>query len=361
MTLNLKNLNTKSWYRLLKVFYVFSAFLILIIGLLLIYNEHTPSAHYAKNNSYILCNDNRKFSLTENNINLYQNSITSLEDVAIKKLCLPPVPDDYMPVYNYYTNEIFNPLPTIPTEPNYILIGSYMTNGSWWVVIMYSVLFLIILFLIFELIKRIFYYIFLGSFSIYKNKKLYLICVILVCIVLIAGIYYAIKTSEDYSKEKEQLLELHPGIIESIKKNNNINLNGEEKIGAENITSNSGHVIVGTTSGKARECIEQWNEYYDANNAKFEYLIKDVTVDYSPKLDSCLSVYKRCDRDNTDMCFNRIDAGAEKYDGCNLGGDDPTDEEINAYFHYLITGEVLLPELYDWYIPKIKSECNISF
>jgi len=140
---SVKDLNKKSWYRLVKVVYV-----LVFVGILLylsnfIYSENKPRTHIAKRVD-VRCDDGRV---------LYDmpSSYPSLIDDIIKsQFIVDKCGGDYEVIESHYSD---------------------WTTGSWQQVLNLLVPFWIGLALLFEGLRRIFYYIVLGTF-IPKNRKI---------------------------------------------------------------------------------------------------------------------------------------------------------------------------------------------
>jgi hypothetical protein len=144
-------LNSKVWYRLLKVIYVLIFIPIFILSFFSGYLSTKPEFDNEK--SYIKCDDGREFGLDENGIYLYSSYVYSEDNEKIKQMCSSNELDEIAKKYGGY----------IILEKNYKLISVY-ENRDWFRAIKISLLSIIGAIFFFELIKRVFYYIVLGSF-----------------------------------------------------------------------------------------------------------------------------------------------------------------------------------------------------
>jgi len=156
-------LNNKMWYRFLKVIYVLIFIPIFILAFFAGYMSTEPKFDNEK--SYIKCDNGKELKLSENNISLYSNYIGSYDDKLIRLLCTKDVRDELVKKYGKIdvgttlTQDEFNRL----YENNYNLVPFY-TERSWTKAIGISFLWIIVATFFFELIRRTFYYIVLGSF-----------------------------------------------------------------------------------------------------------------------------------------------------------------------------------------------------
>lgn len=143
----ISELNSKVWYRFLKVIYV----LLFILGLFyaLIGGFFVVSPTFVNEKSYIKCNDGREFTLNELGISLpgpyvpYQG----YEDIVIKQNCGST---QWEKNNGYYVKKNYTLMPSLTRD--------------WFTTIGLSVFYVIVTIIIFQLIKRVFYYIILGSF-----------------------------------------------------------------------------------------------------------------------------------------------------------------------------------------------------
>ena len=145
----ISDLNGKIWYRLLKVIYILFFVFILGLSIFLIIDGYAPK--FDNENSYIKCHDGKTLGLEENSIYLYSDYIWSSDDEKFRSWCAAIIKDDKLLPANF-----------IPDEKNYDLVSSY-TNRDWVRTVGYSLLAIIVTVFIFELTKRIFYYVVLGS------------------------------------------------------------------------------------------------------------------------------------------------------------------------------------------------------
>ncbi len=157
----ISELNSKIWYRILKVAYVLFFIPLFICAIISGYLINLPKFDSEK--SYIKCGDGRQLGLEENGIHLYSPYVYSWEGKEIKKLCLS----------GKYKNNTTGEILTAQTyvdkfgidsiNDNFIVVPVH-TKVNWFFVIGLSLLSIIATRLLWELIKRIFYYIVLGNF-----------------------------------------------------------------------------------------------------------------------------------------------------------------------------------------------------
>jgi hypothetical protein len=158
----ISELNDKWWYRLLKVTYILSILLALVINIVIIFDQNGP--FFDPKKSYITCVDGRRFDLDNydrlfidhldtidrNNFQAWcttEATIDSDGDVKLKKL------DSYgsdIKQYNFH--------------PHY-------ENRDWIAVITFILIALAMVFGVAEILRRIFYYIVLGSIRPKKKHE----------------------------------------------------------------------------------------------------------------------------------------------------------------------------------------------
>ena len=179
----LVHLNSKWWYRLIKVFYILMFVIILIVPTITIFNGFKPN--FNAENSYIKCNDGQTVNLLQNKIYLYSEYIYTDDDNKIRNLCLSDseiggvakqvypngVSSDGVKYTNFSDIELGKSvreansvwiLKMTPTEKNYELVAVY-DERNWLAIIGFSFISIILVIFVFELIKRIFYYVALGT------------------------------------------------------------------------------------------------------------------------------------------------------------------------------------------------------
>jgi hypothetical protein len=138
-------LNAKTWWRAVKVAYFL--LLILIVGGIcaVIYDQDDASFNSEK--SYIECSDGRKLALRTNGIYLYSDYVNYSDDQDIRKMCA--------------SGEFGRSV-----DKNYKLVAIY-DPAQWGVIVKVWFLTIGSAALITEFLRRIFYYIILGSFTPY--------------------------------------------------------------------------------------------------------------------------------------------------------------------------------------------------
>lgn len=139
-------LNKKTWFRLLKVIYLL-IYAIIIISIIYNFFVYERKNKIDNSNSYIHCDDGKNLSLSENNIYL-DNENDNKKFLDIKILCGADIDKNNLKLEDV-------------SKPNYEIIAKYTMD---WVILFKSLILpFVILILSGEIIKRIFYYIILGS------------------------------------------------------------------------------------------------------------------------------------------------------------------------------------------------------
>ena len=167
MEKTISHLNSKIWYRILKVLYILSFLVVLLITIVIIYSVNFPAQQVVDNDeTTILCNygNKKQFLASENNVYFSyselssDNYLTDYHKTELKKLCQISKTelDQKLNAILSKTDDntkLFDINPVIKNEGGIIAFLGY------------SILGILILIIIFEIIKRIFYYILLGSLN----------------------------------------------------------------------------------------------------------------------------------------------------------------------------------------------------
>lgn len=152
-------LNTKAWYRFLKVIYLVFLIFFLISPLIAIFFSYSPE--YDNTNSYIKCANGKNFFLRDKGINLYDDFMWEDDKEKAKGLCF----DGEVDVEKDSISGHILRAKIISTTENsgkYELISKY-TSRNWVATIGFSLLSIAVALLVFELVRRIFYYVVLGK------------------------------------------------------------------------------------------------------------------------------------------------------------------------------------------------------
>jgi uncharacterized integral membrane protein len=170
----ISDMNKKSWYRFLKVIFVIAELMILGIIIILAFSNK-PYATNDEYNSKIVCNNGKEYIAGYNGIDIYKAIAEEFDD-SRKSLNLNNVRGMENPnnaqilcvegssfVPEALTMDEWNKL-TSPTPLYKVELIKKMV-GNWWSFVGYLILVLFIVFIIFEVIRRVFYYIFLGKFK----------------------------------------------------------------------------------------------------------------------------------------------------------------------------------------------------
>ncbi len=173
-------LNKKWWYRLLKVFYVLIFLLALGVAVAIILDELAPYMTTDMGSSTVKClsGNEKTFSFREVNTltstDLSEDKYLILSKAA--KLCELKAENgdklseyDFMNIYRQ-DKKLHETLSNYIDNSHKITFRQKQVN-SWFDVIGASILSFISILLIFEVIKRIFYYIVLGSLRPKKNES----------------------------------------------------------------------------------------------------------------------------------------------------------------------------------------------
>jgi hypothetical protein len=143
----IKDLNSKWWYRLLKVFYVMALLIAVSVALFELVDSAKPS--YDGNLSYIQCDNGKVFILNEWGLLLVGDRLSSYQSDRASQLCTSVTIDGELDTSNQ-SNSVYE------------IVVKYH-DFNWFSVSIYSLIVIINLVLTFEVARRIFYYIILGS------------------------------------------------------------------------------------------------------------------------------------------------------------------------------------------------------
>jgi len=160
-------LNTKIWYRFLKIIYVFIFISALAYGVMWLIEEHSPYETVDRYKSLIVCNSGNTYTFSEvGNVS---------DDIAMKELCLSPAEKIIRKeqILNGGSGfQAFLERKGLSSEPNLLAIPInykiqtvYKTIGGWHLVFGYFLLWILIICVALEIIKRAFYYIVLGKIN----------------------------------------------------------------------------------------------------------------------------------------------------------------------------------------------------
>jgi hypothetical protein len=180
----ISELNTRWWYRLVKVIYIL-AFLAFSIGLIAaMAAEEAPSTTEDNSSSTIRCLAGNLKSFRYSELALTGNvSLTSLNDKAlgyleIAAICEIPTPsgtqftmnDLGLGIRNYQKTQNLSEGWKDTTLDSVLYFPKTKVVGNWYSVAGFAFLILTVLIIIFEIIRRIFYYIILGSLRPKKKE-----------------------------------------------------------------------------------------------------------------------------------------------------------------------------------------------
>lgn len=193
------DLNGKWWYRLVKVIYIFLLFSWSIGTAIGVYFMLEPE--FDNENSYITCENGENYKLEENGLYLYSTYIGTYDKQKIQSLCkapkemtraeyeekygepAPSFVDKIRPVSftpdtpednEGLTQEQLLEMGAKPVDlekyrlPRYELVSVY-TERNWFATIGYMLLAVLGWLIFFEIVRRVFYYVVLGSLTPKKN------------------------------------------------------------------------------------------------------------------------------------------------------------------------------------------------
>lgn len=158
---SIKDLNQKVWYRTLKVLYIIFFVSTFSISVYAIFDTHEQKINSKE--SYILCRDNKKILINESNSkSSIGSNIGYMRDEEIDNICFANISAvTFSPDYP-------NTLKKLEAKNlNYQLVIVY--ERYWSNIIAFILFAAAINLFVFELIKRIFYYIILGKIIPEKN------------------------------------------------------------------------------------------------------------------------------------------------------------------------------------------------
>ncbi len=156
------HLNSKIWYRLIKVIYFVLLLVFLVIPPTAVFYSY--GSEYDQTNSYIKCANGKVFYLSENGFYIYNGYMSDSNKASAKNLCFDGVRNFVKEKIG--TMEFLKPQVISETESSggYELVNKY-TNRNWFATVGFSILSIAIVLLVFELVRRIFYYVVLGKIN----------------------------------------------------------------------------------------------------------------------------------------------------------------------------------------------------
>jgi len=150
----ISELNGKTWYRLLKVLYILFILLVFTGLVVFIYDEN--SSRFNINKSYISCDNGKNLSLVESNIILDKNGFVDYKnEEKLSALC------DGLKADVLISEDLWG------DSLSWKIIRYY--DNKIWNTIGFSIIILLVIVVINEIIRRVFYYIVLGTLK--PNNK----------------------------------------------------------------------------------------------------------------------------------------------------------------------------------------------
>lgn len=143
------DLNSKIWYRALKSLYILSLIIFIIFSVIGAYDQHKKIISIDNNNTKIICNNGRTLSTNQAEVYFYSTNFGRITSNKIQENC------------QWFEGKYLQ-------GKDYKVDFKYSETGGLNKIILYSFVYIIILVLIYEISRRIFYYIILGTI---KPKK----------------------------------------------------------------------------------------------------------------------------------------------------------------------------------------------
>ncbi|MFA6404606.1 MAG: hypothetical protein WCW03_01235 [Candidatus Paceibacterota bacterium] len=155
----IKNLESKIWFRLLKVIFIF-VYLAIFLFLLVFAYSSKPYAIIDEYNSVIVCDNGTRYKAGDNGINAEEAWAEQLGATRVDLNGLTPTKIQATHLCLGYSEGKIGFIPDIPPYKVEIV---RKTVGDWSSFIGYTALVLFVTIIVFELVKRSFFYIVLGK------------------------------------------------------------------------------------------------------------------------------------------------------------------------------------------------------
>jgi len=155
-----QNLESKIWFRFLRVVFIFIYLLCFYVVLVSAYNSK-PYTVIDSYNSLIVCDNGTRYKAGKNNIDgkeAWAGQLITTEQDYMTDQQLNEYEAKIQATHLCQSESVF-----IPDDPPYRVELVRETVGNWWSFIGYTVLALFTVVVIFELIKRSFFYIVIGK------------------------------------------------------------------------------------------------------------------------------------------------------------------------------------------------------
>ncbi|MDB4992403.1 MAG: hypothetical protein JWL75_648 [Parcubacteria group bacterium] len=175
----ISELNKKWWYRLTKVIYFITLFIVIVIPVWIMWVQSAPTFDISK--SYVECNNGLKLdsnTLSTKGVFLYDNFIPYESENKVRFLCASDsdiaeiARKAYPNGYSSLSDEVIASIMRANQDAflehatissvNYRIVSIY-TSRDWQSMLGYSAVIIVSVALLFEAIRRIFYYVFLGK------------------------------------------------------------------------------------------------------------------------------------------------------------------------------------------------------
>ncbi len=164
-------LNSKMWYRFIKVIHVVFFLFILAISIGLIIDIYKPEKLIDNKETKIVCKFGNKKTFTpwQIGISLYEPKLSSIEEVEFIRYCNILPATGTIPGSLKLSEIDQSEIKIVPREELYEIKPIYKIEGSYLSMSLYILLALTIWIIILELSRRIFYYVVMGK--VFPNKK----------------------------------------------------------------------------------------------------------------------------------------------------------------------------------------------
>lgn len=160
----LKDLQESIWYRLLKVFFIIGFLLVMLFSLIGVYVTVFPDQQIDLEKSKIICDDAKETFWSYEKLGLISSYITTDKVAALKNSCYFASGDEG----DILSDKLLNKPSYITKNYSEEIVYKAVSIGEICKFVLYSFILFVIVLLISELVRRVFYYVVLGKF--FPNK-----------------------------------------------------------------------------------------------------------------------------------------------------------------------------------------------